>query len=1252
MSKLNQIQNKLREIDGGAFQKLADSYLYKRGYEAITSRGSAIGADKVRKGTPDAFFLLPNGKYAFAEHTTQRDGVFEKLQGDLAKCFDEEKTGVPISGIEKVLLCHTSKLLPEEERALAEECQRHGVDLEIFGIDRISQDLKEKYRGLARDLLGIEVDTGQIVPPDEFVIQYAKNKLTTRLDTAFHFRDKELGQILQGLEAADLVLVTGRAGVGKTRLTLEGCRRFHEALPEYQVWCIIDRGLDLSEDLRVDFSEPGHFLVFVDDANRVSRFEYVVDLLQHQREDQRIKVIATVRDYALAEIQKAAKPHGAGVEVEVRLLEDKEIRQLIEDEYSIHHHLYLDRIVDIAQGNPRLAVMAAELARQEETLESIHDVSGLYDRYFELMREELSGLGDESLLQAAGIVAFFRTVDRSNEEGMQAIEKAFGLSTETFWASVRRLHEMEVVDLYENEVVRTSDQVLATYLFYLAFFRRRVLDFSVLLESFFPQLRSRLVDAIDPVLNTFGFESIRNQLRPHVDRAWEARQEAGDEDELLHLADVFGFVRPTDTLVYLQSLIQALEERPAEPDLKFEPNSNIHSPSILSVFGSMQWEDSTVGNALGLLYDYSAKRPEELSKVLYLLTDRFGFSYTSYLLEFHPQRAVIDTLWSRSREGADEIFSRMFLAVARRYLRTDFESSRQKGMTVNFLNFSLVPSPELSLLRKSIWSRVFSLFQVVSLRGEVLGLLRDYSTSGHVSVDEIAAQDSAEVLPFLGSELDPGSYLHGCVVQEYLAFLREHQVSFPSGLEDHFWSETCLLEELLTPQWPDRADPALEFNECEQRRQARLAERFEDSTLADYLLFFERCAEILATPSQDPGEPYEIRRSIGTVLNTLAQRDPNLFAELLGHYLDSGDPLELPPQALAHKLVETCGAGQAYDILNSRTYSRKRSWLFSYYAALPPEAITEERLEQVYALYRETERADLHFHLDSLLNYRTVDPEVVAKVTEIVLEKTSADTNCAIGLSMLFRPNTEINKGLTDLFATRVDLLGQAYLASLRSGGSDTDGRDLSRILDLDPGFILTYVDGLYSIGREQSNRHDLGLFYSCLWLRDDYEQLLSLAVERIVEQERKEAVFAPPLLENLFDAKARRNTTPEVRHRQDNFLHRLVEDRHTDTFFMDLLFRVVARFQPERSSPLVATFLENNKSLEAFQKLPLTPSSWSSGGGSLASVYQGWVDYFESLLPLFDPIELLLHRQLMERRIQDLRAQIEKEKKRDFMRD
>ncbi|MBW2741419.1 MAG: hypothetical protein JRE64_21825, partial [Deltaproteobacteria bacterium] len=290
MSKINQIQNKIRELEGGAFQKLADAYIHKKGYNHINTIGSVIGSDKVRKGTPDTLVSFPNGKFVFAEYTTQKDDVYGKLDKDLDKCLSEDKTGVPIEKIEEVVFCHTSTLSAKEESALVEKAQKNGIKISTFGIGPISYDLYQKYPGLSRDFLGVEIDTGQILPPDEFITSWNKNRLATRLDTSFHFRDEEVKIVLQGIESNNLFIVSGRAGIGKSKLVVECCERFKQNHPEYEVLCILNRGPDLFEDLRVYFSEPGNFLIFVDDANRISRFEYVVQILINQREDQTIKV--------------------------------------------------------------------------------------------------------------------------------------------------------------------------------------------------------------------------------------------------------------------------------------------------------------------------------------------------------------------------------------------------------------------------------------------------------------------------------------------------------------------------------------------------------------------------------------------------------------------------------------------------------------------------------------------------------------------------------------------------------------------------------------------------------------------------------------------------------------------------------------------------------------------------------------------------------------------------------------------------
>ncbi|ABB24677.1 ATP-binding protein [Pelodictyon luteolum] len=618
MSKVNQIQRALSELSGGDFQKLADAYLMEKGYGHINSIGSVVAANKVRAGTPDTLMVLPDGSYVFAEYTTQQAGLLAKIKDDLAKCFDERKTGVPVDRISRLVYCFAGTLDAGEVHEVTELCRVQNVELDLFGIDAIAFDCYSKYPGLARDFLGVAIDTGQIVSPDQFVAYYNSGKLATRLDLDFHFREQELPQVLDALENNELTVLSGRPGVGKSRLALEACERFRKAYPEYQVYCVVRRGRDLWEDLRVRFIRPGYFLILVDDANRVSRFEYLVDLLLHeQRDDRRFKVLATVRDYALSAVREAARPLDMCSELELGAFTDEEIKTLIKDEYGIVNFHYLERIAAVAQGNPRLAVMAAAVSK-DAPLDSLHDVSSLYDSYFSSIREDLKDICVDpvsaDLLRVAAMVSFFKAVDRTNEDVMLAIEKAFGITLAGFWEAADRLHEMEILDMYDDEVVRVSDQVLGTYLFYRAFFQDGALDFGALLSHFFSRMRDRIVDSINPVLSAFDSDRIIERMRPHVAHLWAELESRGSEEELFQLIDLFWFVRPTETLLWIGDRIGALTVESVDlTSICFAKESGaLPAPSILSVLRSLAFErEENVKMALQLLLRYLEKRPAE-----------------------------------------------------------------------------------------------------------------------------------------------------------------------------------------------------------------------------------------------------------------------------------------------------------------------------------------------------------------------------------------------------------------------------------------------------------------------------------------------------------------------------------------------------------------------------------------------------------------------------------------------------------------
>lgn len=1251
MSKINQIQNKLRELDGGAFQKLADAYLHKKGYEQINSLGSVIGADKVRKGTPDTLVLLPNGKYVFAEYTTQQGGIYEKLKKDLDKCFDEAKTGIAVEKIDEVVICHTSTLNPSELDLLREQCQKRGVNFNIFGIEPISYDLYQNYPGIARDFLGIEVDTGQIVTPDEFVTAYGKNAIATPLSTTFHFREEELAQVLQGLEESNLVVVSGKAGVGKSRFVLECCTQFVALYPKYKVQCIFSRGVDIFEDLRVYFSEPGSYLIFVDDANRVSKFEYFIQLLSDQREDQQIKVIATVRDYALEKVREVSLSYSEWRDLELNPLEDQQIKQLVKDEYGIINFLYSDRIAKIAQGNPRLAIMVAEVAKRENTLESINDVSSLYDKYYRSIRQDLEQLGDENLLKSAGIVAFFRTIDRSNEEMMGAINTAFGISQEVFWKAVGQLHDLELLDMYENEVVRTSDQVLATYFFYLAFFKERSLDFAALLKHFFPRLQYRLVDVLNPVLNTFDSMKIVEIMRPHVDRAWETYEKAGDEAKLMHFMEVFWFIKKTETLLYVSNHISNMEAESVDlSKLEIKPSSNLSSPSLLSTLGLFSYSDeNNLRMALELLFKYLTKRPSELSQALYLLTKRLGFEYDSLAYGFIKQQIVIDELWKKVNDGKDQVLSKLFLAVAEHYLQTQFDTTKMNGRsTLNIIEFELQPRTELIDLRRRIWERVLQLYQTPIFQKEVLDLLYKYCLYGHkISVNELIVQDAVAVLPFIESTLDSSSYSHCFVVQDYLNHLENHQVSFSEELHDRFTNETYALSKVLLFDCGERNNLDLEYEEYEQRKRQQIEAHFTNYCFTDYKQFFEQCLEIQGETDRRNHNKYHFPSRVVEVLIALADRDGDLYVEVLEHYLNLGDPLKLHDLPLVSRLMQIYGVEKAYKFLNKLDNPSRREWLFGFYRLLPQEEIKVECLAQIYELYRESAPDEMPQDLDFLLKYRSFDEIVVVRVVEIILEKIAEDSNYPFALSFLFQPAREVNKALPYLFKNHLYLLKKAYLAVLKTNWLDRNGQIFTYILDLDPNFIFEYIDWIDK-RKEQSHHFDDTRNYSFVWRRENYEEMMIQIVEYIYKQEQEGGVLQ---LIKFFILTEDATDNALIEERQDSLLTKLIEKRHKDIEFIRFLFGAIGDFSDKRRFRFIALFVQRNNNFEEFEKLPLQPATWS-WQGSAVPMYQTRVEYLESLFQLLNTVDFLQHKQYVERQVHWLREIIEQEKKKNFMED
>jgi len=1246
MSIINTIEQKIRQMDGGEFQKLCNAYLSKCGYGKPHAFGSMAGSNKVKQGTPDTYFELADGRMVFAEHTAQISGLFKKLSSDIEKCLNEEKTGVSINTIGEIVMCYTGELSPKEFSSLKSRCKRKGVKLTLRGISALASGLSE-YPVLLRDFLDLAIDTGQVIPLEDFPDVYGKSKFATTLETKFHFRKDEIEEFSAAIESNDLVTVSGKAGVGKSRFALEGCRNFMSAHPEYKAFAIVGASPNLYDDLHRYFSGRGQFLIFVDDANRISRFSYFMEFLRRQKEGQHIKIVATVRDYALVNIKSDIGDFQYHL-INLDLFSNDQIKEIAKDEFGILNSSYLERIENLSKGNPRIAVMISRVAVEKQKLESINDVSALYDQYFSSIREDLQILTEPNLLKTAGIIAFLRIVDCTHKEIMDRLVTAFKISSDDFWNSAIRLHKLEMIDMYENEVVRISDQVLSTYLFYLAFFKERVLDFSDILANYFPDYRSKMYDSLNPALEAFNRQTIFDIIRPKIQKLWDESEANNSEETLLLLAEAFWHLFPERTLALVKKRLSQTLSTPANysqlENLDDNRLNNVSITTEVQLLGRFRYMSPDLRKiALQILVDYINIRQSEILQVLHIFVDDYGFDRFSNQVGVSVQQEIIDLIWARAADGESELYSRLFIALGQEYIKTHFQMHEMRSsMTMTIYEFNLNSTPELQHLRSSIFASLFTLYK--KYQNQVFAALENYIRFYHQSDSvEILVADASRLVEFIKSNFSPQNISEVIFANDFLAFLGQHGITLEQSLAD-FENDISQIYNLLS----EHRDDYLRYEVAEHQRirLERFKAFFSKCSSQDLSRFIDISLNIVSAKSNTKNH-HDLLHGFSLALHTLAKIAPASFEEALSYYLKKGDQLNLSPAHVLRPYMDSIGKGKAFLFLSNLAISLKTKWLLGFYQALSENEIEEKDVSALYQLFQVAAASELPGWIDFLLKYTSFDSRIVAKSVKIILEKDDSQYS-AWALHTIVNPYSDFNKRVMALFKDDIEVLEEVYLVVNSSRDRcDHASETLAKILDVDLGFITRYMEQVYS-SKEQKQRFNFeDQDFSILWLHRNYEEIFSKIVDIVYRREGVHHWFTD--LRHFFMVDRLKQPDLNVIQRQVDFLERRIHAQYQDLDFIEFLFEVIAYLPQEARSRLTFVFLQYNKNFDDFRRLALEPRSMS-WSGSAVPMYQGRIDYLKSLLPMLNDSQLLGHRNYIAQLVDFLEQNKNLEKKRDFM--
>jgi hypothetical protein len=1258
MSKINQIEKSLQNIDATSFHKLVDSYLSKAYSYQIISNGTKLGEDKPTKGTPDSYVSLENGKYIFIEYTTQKSNIKNKFLDDLDKCFDKDKTGIPIESIEKIILACNSDLAPDEIKNLKDKCIEHNINCIILGNSTIANELFSSYPSIAKDLLGIAIDTGQILDYDDFIKNYNSNKFSTSLSTTLLCRKKEFKSLYTDIDNSAIALITGVVGIGKTKLALEVCKEYSER-NNFIFKGILNRGADIYDDLMSYFiSDNKQFLILIDDANRVKPvLEFLQEYYGKQLKNGDFKIVATVRDYAKEKILQIVPTQLNPSKFELQVLSDDSIKEIVSKEYNITDPIYLERIVDISKGNPRLALMASSVAKEKNNLNSLYDVTSLYDEYFSSIKKDLEVFNQDTILLTIVIISFFRTIDKNNQEQSKLIETVFDISASDLWKNIEELHNLEIFDLYENEVVKISDQILSTYLFYKIVFVDKKIKIDIFLENFFPQYESKFIDIINPILNTFDTQYIISELKKPINKIWN--KYSNSEQNLYHVMSTFWYLKQTDILLYFKEKINSIDTEKVDIDsIDFlaTTNTNALNDEILEQLVVFKYDTpQSIKNATELILLYFKKRPSKLLAVLQILANEYGFKYESYSYEYEKERSVLNTAWEYCNEGKNELISKLFIQLCKKFLKVEFEDCKWKNNQFVLQTFKLVETNKLQDMRSYIFECLSILYVDSRYQSDIIRLIKNYPfkmmSYGH-GVSKVEQWDSENIIHFIQTNLDPTIYEHAKAVNKCLDRFDRHKILYKSNIRNKFQHPIYELEKIImldeveiSLEEPRNEDKNTDWNEIDKIKENRLAKFIESYNLSDWELLFEKCHIFISDESSDE---YKFRNNLIDLFQILAKKDKSLYIQVFEKYLELSNPFNININLI--DLIDILGKEETYKLLQKYSYNLKNSWLFKFFQSLPSDLINKNDIKEILALYQSSELESMPYHIKFLVKYLSIESNVFIQISKILLGRASTENESFINaLSGIFESYTGIPQHLEIYFKDDLELLKQVYLLCVNKCNLfDYGSGSLNKLVTLDSSFLEKFIYKTFE-KKEFTSLDDKHIDLKIFWEREDFEDIFLNIIEIIFDISKSKKIYRGG--EKLKSFLSLPQGNEDIKNNRDYIIKEYINEFSEDENRIVFIFEFISELSHENRKVFIFYFIQKNASYKLFEKLSLKPSSfrWS---GSRVPHLQKDKDLYISLLECTSGVNFLKHKQYIEKRILCIEEQIKSEKKRDFMSD
>lgn len=890
--------------------------------------------------------------------------------------------------------------------------------------------------------------------------------------------------------------------------------------------------------------------------------------------------------------------------------------------------------------------MAARVATSAETLASLHDASSVYEQFFEPVRAQCPPLQDSASLRTLAAVALFGRLFLDRPEQMLEVAHLHGLTAGEFTARLDALHDAELIDRYENAVVRVSDQVLVTYIVYLVLFKRNLIDLRDTLERLYPLTRNSLLEQLGAVARTFRQPAVADRLEGAVHAVWDQAEQTWPSNTFELFVLHFASVRPRQAVQIAIRRLAAEGPDPVPADLRVvvSHQENINdSPTLL--LGRFRHDPGLRPIALNALVDEAERHPTRIPALLRLLWESYGFSRHSIWGDLEPEHALFDVLWSRAADGRSILPARMFVALAGYVLRTQHDEHESgRGNSFTMYRFDLPNAEGVRRLRCAIWARLLRLLQVLELRGAVLEVIRHFATAGSRVADRALVRlDLATLDPGLLPELVPDRGTDIAVARALRHLRQRLRLGVPRAYAPLLasplgrFAELVLRDHIVWGQRGWRAAGAI--------RVARLS-AYSSRLAGDFDAFAGLVAALLI--AYEERDAWQIRAGATIVLHEAALHWPVPFAAWFARMLAEDNPLQFQPAPLVHAAIQALGLAGAHALVAAAPAASRAVWLRAWFERVPHEQWSAVEADACASLIEQALPHQISRSDDLIDRVCVADFARGTALLQHLAQRARTEPDVGLAITDGFSDSHCMQRPIGGVFRADPAVLEALYLAAdAIDAHIDQQAEVFSELITLRPGFSTRWVE--YAIAREEADpRRDDPRLYTTLWRRADWHVVMGAMCEAAISNEQA-SWYHDSYLHTLLRMTDDIPDAAELAGRQDALLAELIGRAAGHQEHIERLFAGIALLPAGRRARLIGRYLATTPSVQQFERLMLEPNRWTYEGSRVPTLDRRRA-FVSELLAYCDRPELLDHGAVLEARLRLLDADLVDARRDDFV--